>query len=987
MSLGQYSLAIPALEQTYVALDLETTGLDADRERIIQVGAVKFQADRVIDTFDTFVNPGRPIPDFIQRLTGIRPEQVSRAPAFTSVSHDLATFIGSHPVIGHNIAFDLRFLDTEGLNLTNTSYDTWDLAAFLLPRNPEYNLVYLARQFGLTHRNAHQAIDDADATRQLFLALLTQAAELDPALLAYVRSLAPRSRWSITGLLAGLEEQAGATGADGRRDAPAVFGRNGLNLDYLATRLGRPERRRYDDELQHLDEVPIVQLLGAAGPFARNFSKFEQRQEQTEMLAAVARTIYQGGHLIVEGGTGVGKSMAYLLPAALYAASRNRRVVISTNTINLQEQLINKDIPDLIKVLEETGVVEPGLIKATLLKGRANYLCLHRWNYLSRSENLSADDTRLLSKTAVWLQDTAAGDRGELTLSGRDAWNWNRVSAGERGRCPNFQNGDGPCFLRSSREKAEQAHIVVVNHALLLSDLLHGGSIIPDYQHVVIDEAHNLEDAATNQFSFQVGPDRLAEDTEPLTRLTHEVRLALAGEGLAETNRQSGERLSSEAEEHLPRLRESWADLWAAAERFFNAQRSRDNDFRITPPARSQRSWADLTLAWESVDAGLNRTGQSLARLQNFLEVTPFPQNGAAKAPGHITGLVTESDTIQGNLEQLREQLAAILGRADEANIHWLHRDTGNRGELTFHSAPLEVGPILYDKLYSKKESVVLTSATLTTQGSFDFARQRLGLNRSDADPPEAGAGSASGAEPGIEVKELPVGSPFNYSQSALLLIPEDMPEPRSQGYYEAVARTLIDLGRTLSGRTMALFTSNAAIRRVSDGIRPALTAAGIQVLAQGVDGSAQQVARRFTENHRDHTPTVLLGTSSFWEGVDFPGALKALVITQLPFPVPTAPVFAARSELYGSNAFNQYAVPLAALRFRQGFGRLIRRKEDSGVVVVLDSRIAGRSYGKAFIESIPQCARYEVNLPSVSKVAGWWVQEANRGTDRRPAH
>ncbi len=979
MSLGQLSRSIPALEQTYVALDLETTGLDADRERIIQVGAVKFQGDRVIDTFDTFVNPGRPIPDFIQRLTGIRPEQVSRAPAFTSVRHDLGIFIGGHPVIGHNIAFDLRFLDTEGLNLTNASYDTWDLAAFLLPRNPEYNLVYLARQFGLTHRNAHQALDDAEATRQLFLSLLSRAAELDPALLAYVRSLAPRSRWAITGLLTGLAEKAGEAGAVGRRDAPAVFGLNGLNLDYLATRLGRPERRRYDDELQHLDEGRIVQLLGAAGPFARNFSKFEQRQEQTEMLAAVARTIYQGGHLIVEGGTGVGKSMAYLLPAALYAASRNRRVVISTNTINLQEQLINKDIPDLVKVLEETGVVEPGLIKATLLKGRTNYLCLHRWNYLSRNENLSADDTRLLSKTAVWLQDTVAGDRGELTLSGRDAWNWNRVSAGERGRCPNFQGSDGPCFLRSSREKAEQAHIVVVNHALLLSDLLHGGSIIPDYQHVIIDEAHNLEDAATNQFSFQVGPDRLAEDTEPLTRLTNEVRLALAGEGLAAAHRQSGEQRISEAEEHLPRLRESWTALWAAAELFFNAQRSRDNDLRITPPARSQRSWADLTLAWESVDVGLNRTGQSLARLQNFLEATPFPPNGAAPA----AGLITESDTIQGNLEQLREQLAAILGRADATNIHWLHRDTGNRGELTFHSAPLEVGPILHDQLYSKKESVVLTSATLTTQGSFDFARQRLGLNRSNANPPDAESGAEPRAEPGIEVRELPVGSPFNYPQSALLLIPEDMPEPRSQGYYEAVARTLIDLGRTLSGRTMALFTANAAIRRVSDGIRPALAGAGIQVLAQGVDGSAQQVARRFTENHRDHIPTVLLGTSSFWEGVDFSGVLKALVITQLPFPVPTAPVFAARSELYGSNAFNQYAVPLAALRFRQGFGRLIRRKDDSGVVVVLDSRIAGRSYGKAFIESIPQCARYEVNLPSVSQVAGWWLKEANRGTGR----
>ena len=953
MSLAQQPLAMPALDQTYIALDLETTGLDADQDKIIQVGAVKFQGDRVIDTFDTFVNPGRAIPDFIQRLTGIRPDQVSRAPYFASVGQGLETFLEMHPIIGHNVSFDLRFLDTHGLKLANPSYDTWDLASFLLPGNPEYNLVALAKQFGITHRNAHQAIDDADATRQLFLTLLRRAAELSPALLAHTRNLALRSRWGVANLLSGLETENLNRREEGDR---AIFGLNGLNLNHLAARLGHPERRSYDSNLTHLDEDKIAALMSPDGPFAETFPGFEQRPEQAEMLKAVAGAIYQGRHLIVEGGTGVGKSMAYLLPAALFAAARGQRVVISTNTINLQEQLINKDIPSLVEVLEGAGVVSPGLIKASQLKGRTNYLCLNRWNYLARNDNLSPDEARLLSKTAVWLQDTTSGDRGELNLAGRDGFSWSKISAGERGRCPNFQGGDRPCFLRSSRERAEQAHLVVVNHALLLSDLMRGGSIIPDYQHVIIDEAHNLEETATNQFSFQVGRERLGEDTESLTRLAREVRLALAGENLDSQARQNGEGRLNDAEALLPRIRENWESLWAAAEIFFNAQRSKTDDVRVTPQLRSQRSWADLTLAWEGVDVGLNNLIQLLARLEEFLETATVPQ--IKEQPG----LALEANNVQTQLDELRGYLTAILGRPDEDNIHWLHRDTKDGG-LTLHSAPLAVGPILAEKLYAKKESVVLTSATMSVGESFDFARHRLGL-------PEASA-------------ELRVGSPFDYRKAALLLTPEDMPEPQSPGYLDDIARVLIDLGGKLSGRTLALFTAYSALRHVERRIREPLNNAGIKVLAQGIDGPAQQLGRRFVDNQNNNVPTVLLGTSSFWEGVDFPGLLKALVITRLPFPVPTDPVFEARSAQYGNNAFNEYSVPLAVIRFRQGMGRLIRNKEDSGVIVVLDKRVTGRGYGKTFIQSIPDCARQPVNLASVGELADWWVKGANRGTGR----
>lgn len=956
MSLGHPSVTVPALEQTFVALDLETTGLKPDIEKIIQVGAVKFRGDQILDRFDTFVNPGRPIPEFVQRLTGIRPDQVARAPFFSSISQKLEHFLQDHPVVGHNVNFDLRFLETHGLYLDNPHYDTWELASFLLPRTAEYSLGALARKFGLDHDRAHQAIDDAIATQQLFVTLLRQAGELDPDLLDYVNTLATRGNWNVANLLSGIESESET------EPGSSMFNLSGLNLGSMAARLGRAERRRYDDELNHWSIENIANLMEPDGAFSKAFEGFEFRQEQVDMLRKVSQAIFEGRKLVVEGGTGVGKSMAYLLPSALFAAARGLRVIISTNTINLQEQLIRKDIPALIKVLEGSGLVEEGLIKATLLKGRTNYLCLRRWNYLAHTENLSADESRLLSKTAVWLQDTEAGDRTEINLSGRDSLAWSKMSAGEKGGCPALRGGSGACFLRSAREKADQAHIVVVNHALLLSDLAYGGGIIPDYQYLIIDEAHNLEDEATRQFGFQLSPDQLTEETDLVSRLVRETRLALASLETPPLIRQNGERMAGEIEQLGPRLRQNWSDMWSAAQRFFTAQGRDGEDLLITSRARSHRSWSDLETAWENVDVGLSNLGQSLGRLHAFLQETdslePAGEEASSISRSDLSSLVSESNNLQGNVEGIRDNLTSIVGRDDANRIHWLHQDQV-RDELSLNSAPLEVGPTLRENLFDTKDSVVLTSATMSSQANFDYARRRLAL-------PE-------------DCEELLVGSPFDYRNAALLMIPEDMPQPQTEGYIDAISRALIDLGSHLSGRTMALFTSYSALRNVNTRLRNRLETQGINVLAQGVDGSPPQISRRFIDNPR----SILLGTSSFWEGVDFPsGVMRALVITRLPFHVPTDPVIKARSDQY-NNAFNEYSIPQAVLRFRQGMGRLIRNKGDSGAIVVLDKRITGRNYGQAFLQSIPPCTLKPSNLSNLGSLAAQWIEEADRGTGR----
>ena len=932
---------------THVSLDLETTGLEQERDTIIEVGAVKFQGGQVIDTFQTLVNPGRSIPDFIQRLTGIKPNQVTRAPSFNAIADELSGFIENYPVVGHNVQFDLGFLASHGLKLSNTAYDTWDLASALLPHSPQYSLAYLSDYFKVTLEHHHRALADASATHQVFLELLRRAEQLDPGLLAHLVNLSNRSRWSIAPLLSGLLHSLPDSGA-------TAFGLTGLDMDNLSARLGRPEKRRSDNKLGSLDEDKIINLLGSRGPFAGRFPGFELRPEQEEMLAGVTRAIYRSRHLAVEGGTGVGKSIAYLLPAVLFAVSQGQRVVVSTNTINLQEQLLRKDIPALLEVLEQAGLVEKGMVKAALLKGRNNYLCLHRWNYLARSENPSVDDARLLSKTALWLQDTITGDRGEINLSGRDAFTWSRVSAGEKVWCPGLRDG-GPCFLRSARERAEQAHIVVVNHALLFSDLVRGGGLIPDYQYLVVDEAHHLEDEATRQLGFSVLHDQLEESLELQGRLTTQVRLALGAESLSSAVRQEGDRAVSGAETSAAALHDFWTRLWGSGERFLDAQRGNAPDDRvqvlIDPQVRHRQTWEEVVLAWENLEVRMLQGSQALSRLHRFLESTTLP--AASDQPA----LAMETGNILDNLEELRAQLGSIISSPDDQAIHWVARDTSKR-DMSFHAAPLDVGPTLAEGLYGRKECVVMTSATLSTEGNFDYFRRRTGL-------PE-------------DSEELLVGSPFDYQRAALLLIPEDMPSPTTEGYVGAISRALVDLGRSLGGRTMALFTSYSALRGVANRLRAPLQAEGIQVLAQSIDGPPQQLISRFTNNPR----SVLLGTASFWEGVDLPnGVLQALVLTRLPFQVPTDPVVKARSEQY-DDPFKEYSIPQAVLRFRQGIGRLIRRKGDKGAIIVLDQRVTGRSYGRSFLKSIPPCTLKPSSLSTVGTLAAQWVG-ASRGTGR----
>ena len=973
------------LEQTCIAIDLETTGLKAESDAILEVGAVRFRGDEVLDTFQTFINPGREIPEFVQRYTGITPQDIRRAPSFPQIRDNLAEFIGRDPIIGHSVNFDLGFLESNGLPLVNPAYDTLDLATIFLPFQRRYSLARLIDELGIrpdrhsresgNHRDqrSHRAVYDALAHKELYVKLLRIAEEQDGGLLAYMTDLARRSNWPLYPVLSGM---AAAHTAALRHPTGTGVGPSGLNYAQLAQRLEPPEKRRPDENLGHIGEDEIHGMLGPQGPFAQAFGGFEHRPEQEEMLDAVTGAIYNQHHLVIEGGTGVGKSLAYLLPAALFAVSQGQRLVVSTNTINLQEQLIGKDIPALQNVLEESGLLEPGTLKVAQLKGRANYLCLRRWGQLSRSESLSVDDAKLLAKTSVWLQGTESGDRGEINLLGRDAVTWNHISAGEKGFCLDMRDGS-PCFLRAARQRAEQAHIIVVNHALLMTDLHFGGGLIPEYSNVIIDEAHHLEEAATNQFGFELPQNELERVWEPAGRLANDVRQALAAEGAEAAAASVGPAAVAAVETEGPRLRESWEVLFQAVEALHTSQRrgrnreqGDQNQLLITPTVRSATAWAELYLAWENLDARLTQARNAVGNLRNFLN-----SNRLQAAPDQ-SAISIEADSLIDGLEELARRLKSILdadGETAEQDIHWLNVNP-SQNTMALHSAPLDVSGILAEKLFEEKDCVVLTSATLSAGGDFEYLKRRVGFPPFHS-PPEGGK----------QGEELLVGSPFDYERSAQALIPEDMPQPNANGYVAAVTGVLAQLGQALEGRTLALFTSHSSLRAVAQRLRPLLEPHGIPVMAQGVDGSAPYLMSAFAEEPR----SVLLGTASFWEGIDLPsGLLKALVITRLPFQVPSDPIVQRRSALY-DDPFSEYSIPNAVLRFRQGIGRLIRNKDDRGTIVILDSRIISHGYGRAFQDSMPPCRHTPCLTANVGMLAARWLEarpEQSRRGGRRGA-
>lgn len=938
----------------FVALDLELTPFSGDQQRIIEVAAVKFRGRDVADSFSTLVDPCCDLNLRVETLTGICQKQVDRAPDLKVVLPKLVSFIGDDPLVGQSIDLDLEHLARCGVRVSNRFYDTFELATLLLPGLPAYDLGSIAAFLGIAREGEHRALSDALVAGRVFLALLERASRLGLEVIGQINALAARlPDWPFADLFQEVQrlklkdhfQQPSSsshrpTGAS-RSMAPG-----------LASTSPSPSPLHPSPKLVPLDLQQLRAALRPGGSVASALANFEERDEQLRMMDAVAESLNRSEHLLVEAGTGTGKSLAYLLPAIHFAVCNGRPVVISTNTINLQDQLYHKDIPALKDSL-------PMDFRAALLKGRANYLCLRRWLVLSRSPNLSPAEILLLIRILIWLATTETGDKEELSLSTTDSSLWSRVSAQAEscavGQCPQFRRGD--CFVVRARRKAESSHIIVVNHALLLSDLAASGGVLPEYSHLIVDEAHHLEEEATDQlgftlswgdlFSFLATLHQLSADQKPagfLPELLSALRVALIP---AQTMRGIQATVAA-AESHVAAALEEGHSFFEALRCFlldFATDRPAvGTRLRITPAVRSQPGWSEVEVMWTRLSAQIRLLEGQLSLLERQVEELGEDQILERE------GVLAEIGGFLSYMESLRTRAEEIICSPSANGIYWIS-GAGALEELAIRYAPLHVGEALNEKLFSRKECVILTSATLTAEGSFDYIRERLGLENA---------------------RELMLESPFDYRRTTLLYVVQDIPEPTRPSYQRSVESTITDLVLALEGRTLVLFTSHGQLRLTSSAIRGRLEEQGILVLAHGVDGSRRRLLQTFKTSKK----AVLMGTSSFWEGIDVVGdALSCLVMVKLPFSVPTDPIFAARSEAF-EEPFRQYAVPQTILRFKQGFGRLIRSRTDRGVVVILDSRVGNKFYGPAFIHSLPRCTLRMGPAAHVAESAKDWLEK-----------
>ncbi|MGQ9629559.1 MAG: helicase C-terminal domain-containing protein [bacterium] len=930
------------MSSTYVALGLLTSGRDVNFDSVLEIAALKLNGSRVIDSFSARVKPqtsfARLKLDMENRSYDDGEELGDVLSRLREFSED-ADFITADPTV-------MLFLNRDDRQrFRNRFLDLGDLARILLPRNRRFDSGGIFSSFGIPSPESAQ--DGAEAVVRAWEALREEAGKLDPFILREINKLVEFTNWEYKELFREAEKEA----------MRRVFQREGaVDLAGFVSRLRIPElpetpppTAEESGEKIRLDYGVLEDIFSPNGALSEALEGYEYRQEQVDMSLAVAEAFNTDSFLMVEAGTGTGKTLAYLIPAIFYAVSNGEHIIVSTNTINLQEQLYYKDIPLLERILPHTD------FKAALLKGRGNYICLRKWRgVLPDAGALSPQERLAMIKILVWLGGTETGDISEhggfYTHENRRFWETLASSSDSclNRKCPWYSR----CFVMRARREAARAHLVVVNHSLLFSDIMTDRRILPGHTRLIFDEAHNIENVASDYLGFEVSKwailkvlDSLYESGPRWERgLLAQIGDMCGGEGEVWD-------IISKIQEIVGVVRDATSIFFEDFIRYIEERARRSyNRVRLR---REDELWKDLSGELESMLIGLSDLSVVLQNLSFKLMGLPT-EEARDYSEDVLLGLAAAS----GEIDSIVRAANFIASCDDEDFVYWVEV----RGSDAYLKAtPLNIDEALYDFIYSQMRSVIFSSATLTVNGTFDYMAQRLGLSLVEGD----------------RVKYLAIGSPFYYEEQALLCVPMDIPLKKNDptAFIDSVCDFLVGIAGAMRGRTMALFSNNADMNQVYSRIGAPLAQMGVELLAQNIDGSRMQI----TDQFRDNRNIMLLGTSSFWEGVDLPGEiLECLVIVNLPFPVPTDPIVEARLERLraaGRNDFQDYMIPNAVIKFKQGFGRLIRTKMDRGVVIVLDRRIISQSYGKQFINSLPEVGQYlgKGGRDVIARVQDWF--------------
>ncbi|MEB3101302.1 ATP-dependent DNA helicase DinG [Ferviditalea candida] len=926
----------------FAVLDFETTGAQP-YDRIIQVGLVVIDEQNVLDTYASYVDPGMPITEFITGLTGITNEMLIGAPAAEKVMEDLQRLLQDAVLVAHNAQFDLGFLQKTlsrcGFDLfSGRVLDTIDLLRILFPGLPSLQLNRACRSLNVEHARHHQADSDAEATAGILLKCLQR---LDQLPLLTIQRLAavfdgPESdqdvqdlRWFLHEILRRKEM---TTVLD--PDSTKYFRQFVLNVgdwssEEPVSRDGLEElwiNRSFEDF--YAEFKPSLQ---------QQFARFEDRDAQDRMIGEVYASLENQRHLIVEAGTGTGKSLGYLIPSLYFGTLTGSKIVVSTHTINLQEQIRSRDIPLLQTIF-------PLPFRAALLKGRNHYLCLRKFEQKINGSLYENGNSDLITaaQMIVWLSETERGDEEELHLGNHGSEFWRSVESDADSclnrACPWFKK----CFYHRARHEANIADVIITNHSLVLTDVKAENRLLPAYSHLIVDEAHHFEEVAGKHLGMEAGYFSMAN---LLTWLFKDSRSGqLPGLRLTLSQYDDAEHLQSAIDEFFPlvvRIKERW-DLLAEGlfQLLTSYQDAAGSDggqlvLRIKPD-KPPKGWDELLVMEDNLYVELS---EFIRKLESLTVALKDNQD-----EWEIQSVLTDLGGTVQDLYRLRDTIRFVMKMSDGNHVFWLEASQYYKSKsIQLFAVPIDISPMLKQFFFEAKESVVLTSATLSVDKSFQYACEQLGLDEALA-------------EGKLKTSLLP--SPFNYREQVLMCIPRDFPDIRGgsdRNFIEELANSLMNVAIETRGRMMVLFTSYRMLRSTYELLKELLDPHDIQVLGQSMDsGSRSQLISLFQENPR----CILLGTSSFWEGVDIPGqALSCLAIVRLPFQPPNHPLVEAKSEVLkqrNQNPFIKYSVPQAVIKFKQGFGRLVRTAMDTGIVIVYDTRLLTTSYGKYFLYSLP---------------------------------
>jgi len=917
---------------SFVAIDLETTGIDENAE-IIEIGMVKVKNGEIVDKYEKLLKPANLIPEEITLLTGITNEMVSNKPIWSEIETEILDFLGENLLIAHNVPFDKGFIQRNlGYKLNNLWLDTYDLAKITSPTLSSYKLRYLAQILKIESYIYHRAVYDAETCAKLLINLLGLLKEISPFTLEKIIKIFPENNQGLNLILRFVQKHIVAN---------YCFDRNFINKEK------KKKEKIEEHKLNCLVFSQGEKFLEPGGLLSLNNSNYQHRPQQINMLKTICKAFQNDNHAILEAGTGIGKSLAYLVPALLWSIEKECKVVVATNTIALQEQLFKKDIP----LLEECFDCN---FSVALNKGRSNYLCLRRFEMLKyQGQKLSWPERIFLAQICHWLESTVMGDKEELNLNSIENQMWYQVSSQTETCLGNKCSFYNDCFYINNRRQAEKSKLIITNHALLLQDVKNDNKILPKYEYVIIDEAHNLEDEATKQFSTMIDVEQIkkmgiqlakGKTSSVFNRLKSLVKQSLDFIDDAEDIIS----FTGNIKEEINSIENEVSKIIKYV--YFQKDLCSLGEIRITEKERESLWWNKLEILLKDLQASVSSLNNKLVGLINKIDILEGFEE-----------ITKELTYFQNWYVKLKDDLNNFSVGKSVDLVYWFETSNSLKYKnVIFFMAPINVGELLKEYLFNTKKSVILTSATLAVNNKLQYTAQIYGLEEKD-------------------YLTLIVDSPFDYQQQSLICVPSDLPDPSratEDEYTQAIIESIKKLIPSITGGILILFTSYRMLNSVYYGLKKEKTLFDREILAHGKDGSRTNLI----ETLKNKPNSIVLGTNSFWEGIDVSGiSLTAVIIVKLPFVPPNRPIIAARREIIeqqGESSFYKYNLPQAILKFRQGYGRLIRSNKDWGAVIVLDNRIVTKKYGNQFLKSLPLQPIVKGSLEEICQILLNWMKK-----------